>query len=160
MKLTILIFCLSFFLISCYDLLGEIYEKEYEYVRKSQIGIGEISLFTEKDNLIEYLGKPDSVDQGFYYYHKINMYLAMDSVIWEINSKNPNHSTPDGISIGNSKEKVLEIYGETETVAHIDNNGETLNYLNDHFFQPTPMFLYFSIRNDTVNEISLWWHYE
>lgn len=160
MKLQFLISILVvFFFCSC-DLIGELQEEETEYIRKSQLALGEVSLFSEKTDLIDYLGEPDSVSQGFYYYDGINMYVAMDSVIWEIRTTNPKFSTPDDISVGDSKEKVIEAYGETETWKHDDKMGETLVYWNYHFFQRTPLYLVISTKKDTVNEISLWFHYE
>ena len=160
MKLQFLLFVITVLFISSCDLIGELQEEETEYVRQSQLSIGQVSLFTEKGELFEYLGKPDSVNDGFYYYDRMNMYLAMDSVVWEVHSTNPKFKTPDGISVGDLKGNVIETYGETETWEDEDKMGETLVYWNYHFFQQTPLYLMISIKADTVNEIELWWHYE
>ncbi|GAB5410566.1 MAG: hypothetical protein BalsKO_29310 [Balneolaceae bacterium] len=141
-------------------MIGELQEEETEYVRKSQIEIGDLRLLSNKNSLTEFLGEPDSVVQGYYFYDQLNTYLAMDSLIWEVTSTNPDYSTPDGITIGDFKKKVIETYGETETWEHIDDDGETLVYWNHHTFQQTPLYLFFSIREDTVSEIKIRWHWE
>lgn len=157
-----LFFCTLFTCIlftSC-DLIGEIQENgKYEYIRKSQLYLGSLSLYTSKKKIDEYLGKPDSTYEGLLYYDRISIFVtSSDSLIWEINSTNPNYSTPDGITIGDSREEVIKAYGETES--WITNDKETLSYRNYHLFQQTPLYLIFSLKNDTVQEIRIWWHYE
>ena len=141
-------------------MIGELQEEETEYVRKSQIVIGDLHLLMKKDNLINTVGEPDSTDDGYYYYNRMKIYLATDSEVWEVSSTNPDYSTPDGITIGDSKKKVIEAYGETETWEHIDDSGETLVYWNHHTFQQTPWYLFFTIKEDTVSEIKIRWHFE
>ncbi len=151
---------MTILLITSCDLIGELDEDGTEYVRKSQIEISDLKLLSSKNDLIKFLGRPDSVVQGYYFYDRLNTYLAMDSLIWEVTSTNPDYSTPDGIKVGNSKKKVINAYGETETWEHEDKSGETLVYWNYHTFQQTPLYLFFSIREDTVSEIKIRWHWE
>ena len=159
MKFPIILFGITLFISSC-DFIGELQENGTEYVRKSQIEIGDLKLLSNKATLINFLGKPDSVVQGYYFYDRLNTYLATDSLIWEVTSTNPDYYTPDGITVGDSREKIIETYGETETWSHTEENGETLVYWNHHTFQQTPWYLFITINEDSVSEIKIRWHFE
>ncbi len=151
------IFIISILLQSC-DLIGELLEDETEYVNKSQLYIGDLTLFLPKNEMINYLGKPDSVINQKYFYKGFTI-LVVSNKIWDIVCTSPKYATPDGIKVGDSKEKVINTYGQTK----LFKNGEieTLEYQHSSIFESTgPLYLIFTIKNNKVAKIQLWFHYE
>lgn len=142
---------------SCY-LIGELRENELEYIRESQLYIGDLTLYLSKEDMIKYLGEPDSIKHDNYYYDGLKVLVPNNEKIWDVICTNPKYSTADGIRIGDSKQKVLNAYGTTKTFTNED--IKTMIYENYNIFDPFPLYLKFEIKNNIVQKIQLWFHYE
>ncbi|GEM_PF-6112330 len=154
----LVIFIISTLLQSC-DLIQELLEGETEYINKSQLYIGDLTLFLSKDEMIKYLGKPDSIINQEYYYDDEFTIIVQSDKIWDIVCKSPKYATPDGIKIGDTKEKVIETYGQTKSIKNKET--EIMFYESYSTFNSTvPLYLILTTKNNIVEKIQLWFHYE
>ena len=143
---------------SC-DFIGELIENDAEYISKSQLYIGDLTLFLPKNKMIQYLGRPDSITGNWYHYDRLEILVEKASGIWDIICSNPKYLTPDGIKVGDSKEKVINTYGRT--ISFKKDKMETMIY--EHFsiiVETVPLYLKFEIEDNIVAKIRLWFHYE
>lgn len=131
-------------------------------IEREQFYISNISIDTNKKDVITFLGLPDSIQFSFdevvadsseyLYYEGLEIYLVGRQV-FEIKCWSDKYSTEDSIKVGSTKEQLIRTYGPSKAIQTSD--GERISY----WVRGTDTKLFFYLKKNRVVLIHFWFNY-
>lgn len=122
--------------------------------------INGINISTKEDHILKRLGKPKSVEKGYseveskpskyLHYDGMKIYL-IDENIYNFSCTGKKCQTDRGVKVGDSKSKVIEIYGSGNP-PYAGSKRDTLRYP----LRGLDSYLIFLFEENTVVEIEFW----
>jgi hypothetical protein len=125
-------------------------------INEKEIGLGNFRL-GDSYKVLDILGEPEQIRKQPYsgnydsYQHLVYPDLIVDIgdqyIVWLMTSS-PDFPTPQGIQVGDSLEKVFQIYGKARIT---DNDNDTVGV---HYSFEGGSFLYIRLQGDRIIEIT------
>jgi len=149
---------------------GQVYASEepdtvnrQDDIKIHQATINGINLRSREDDIIRTLGQPLSVKEGFdeplarksktYFYKGLRIYL-IENEIYNLRCKRKDCMSFDGIRVGDSKEKIISVYGRGRP-PYSDPEKSSISF----GIQGLDRYLVFHFRKHRVVEIELFVDY-